>query len=59
MRVAVETTDKINEKSTLKSNMATSRVTGVERRYKTSIEILESNDAKRVLMAFATMSSFS
>ena len=57
MRLPVETADSITEKSTLKSNMAISRVTGFERRYNTSIEMLGSSDAKRVLMAFATDSS--
>lgn len=59
MRLAVDTADNINEKSTLNNKMVTSLVTGFERRYKTSMEMLGSNDAKRVLMAFATVSSFS
>lgn len=57
MRLPVETADKITEKSTLNSNMVISRVTGFERKYSTSIEMLGSSDAKRVLMAFATVSS--
>lgn len=44
MRLPVETADKITEKSTLNSNMATSRVTGFERKYSTSIEMLGSSD---------------
>lgn len=59
MRLTVETADNIKEKSTLNSKIATSLVKGFERKYNTSIEMLGSSDAKRVLMAFATVSSFS
>ena len=59
MRLAVETADNITEKRTLNSNMATSLVTGFDRKYNTSIEMLGSSDAKSVLMAFAIVSSSS